>query len=121
MTMFPSLIDRSIWNDLRRWGDNVWDPNRYHYSEPYVDEEGNKLYEVEVPGFNKDNLDVSFENGIVNISGTREPLNGSEVRISERIIISNRDVDNIDAEIKDGILRITVKERSPSVKRIELK
>jgi len=75
---------------------------------------------AELPGVKKDQVKVTFENGILTIDGRRtpsEPAKDAQVLLSEmktrdfnRSIRINVEVDanNITAEMEDGLLRITL-------------
>ena len=80
------------------------------------DENGNNIYEIEVAGFNKDNLNVELNQGILTIQGETDKR-----KIFKRLSLG-REIEDIDAKVKDGILTITF-DCSPQkdVKRIELK
>ena len=118
------LMDRaggsteSIWDNLRRNFDDMFMDTAYYNSD------GHTIYEVEVPGFNKDNLSVHIENGIVTINGNRN-LDEDKPHVGNKKIYKSIRIDNIgddvEAEIKDGILYITVKKPETEVKKIELK
>lgn len=76
------------------------------------DNEGNMVLELEVPGFNKDNLQVEIADGLLTIQGE----NGSR-KVFKRYTIGN--VEDVKANIKDGLLTLTLIEAQKQVKRIE--
>jgi len=79
------------------------------------DEDGNSICELEVPGFNKDNLSVELENGILTVKGETENR-----KLMKTITVGK--VEDIDAAIKDRILTITLIEPTgDETKKIELK
>jgi HSP20 family molecular chaperone IbpA len=83
----------------------------------YVDQDGNGVYMVEVPGFNKDNLKVELSEGIMTIQGSRELKDKNYVgksNLFKRLQVG--DVENVEAEVKDGILKIVLKYSKPEPK-----
>ena len=76
------------------------------------DNDGNSVLELEVPGFNKDTLAVEIEDGILVVNGKTERRT-----ICKRYRLKN--VDNVKASIKDGILSLTLIEAKPETVKIE--
>lgn len=80
----------------------------------------------EVPGFNKSNLKVEIEGGVLYIDGKRTyKLNGEDVdkTISQKFRIGqDYNPDNIEATIDDGILTVFVEnyKKTEKKKRISL-
>ncbi len=91
----------------------------------YLNDDGDVVYEIEVPGFNKDNLSVEIVDGILTVQGEREDY--SNVHAGKKSIhkrMSVGEAENVNAEIKDGILYITIerpKEEKVKSKKIEIK
>ena len=90
--------------------------------------EGTAIYQMEVPGFNKDNLKVEVAEGVLTISGKREVKDKDYVgnsQISKRLTVG--DVEDAEAEVKDGILTLKLKYPKPApppeveTKEIEIK
>lgn len=77
------------------------------------DDDGNIKMEIEVPGFNKDNLSVEVSDGIMTIEGKAGKRN-----IYKQYSIGN--IEDVKASIKDGILTLTLIEQVKRVKRITL-
>jgi len=73
----------------------------------------------EAPGFNKTNLKVEMEDGVLHIEGKRTyKLNGEEIAktISKKFKIgSEYDASKIEATIEDGLLTVFV----PNFKKVE--
>jgi HSP20 family protein len=81
---------------------------------------------MELPGVSEDAVDVSVENGVLNISGekkTETERSGDTWFFSERQygafrrsfrLPEDADEDAVDAVMKDGVLSITVGRRAPS-------
>ena len=80
----------------------------------------------EVPGFNKSNLKVEMEGGVLYIDGKRTyKLNGEDVEktISQKFKIGQEyNPDNIEATIEDGLLTVFVAsyKKTEKKKRISL-
>lgn len=73
--------------------------------------------QVDVPGFNKDNLSVNFYNGYITIDGKNE--NGREIK--KQIKLTKFQSEPVDASVKDGVLTLTFDSEASSHKKIELK
>ena len=87
----------------------------------YVNDDGDVVYEVEVPGFNKDNIKVTLNNNILTVSGQRETKSKSHAgsrTIHKRLSVDK--TENIDAKIEDGILYVTLLKEKSEEKNIEL-
>lgn len=78
------------------------------------DDDGNIKLEIEVPGFNKDNLNVEISDGILTIEGRR-----NQRQIYKQYQIGN--VQDVQATVQDGILTLKIIEPSKQVHKIELK
>ena len=112
-----SSLYKQTWNNLWHGMDTFFGDARY------TDDDGDTMYEFEVPGFNKDNLNITISDGMLTISGTRETKNKSHAgtrEIYKRLSLGVSSPD-IDAEIKDGILYLTFNNPESERKQIELK
>ena len=82
-----------------------------------------RVFELEVPGFNETNLDVEFANGILTVKGTREVKEegcyAGRREIYKRYTVGQHE--NVEASVKDGILKLTLKPSKEDVKKIDLK
>lgn len=98
-----------------------WDSDPMFKKLYYSKKDDAYMYEMLVPGFNKDNLSVEVDNGVLTVKGEREKGNSEKVVINKKMTIN--DYDKIDAEIKDGILylKFEAPKHKSDVKRIELK
>jgi HSP20 family molecular chaperone IbpA len=77
------------------------------------DEDGRVKVELEVPGFNKDNLRVEMSDGLLTVHGETPTRQFFKQFSVDRI-------DDVYAEIKDGILTLTLAEAEKQVRKIEL-
>ena len=103
-----------------------------------IREDDNNIYvEAELPGFKKEEVDVTFENGVLNIHAERkqeEDRKGGEggthhlherrfTRVRRSFTLPNTvDANNVDAELTEGVLKLTLnKTEEVRPRRIELK
>jgi len=108
---------KQTWNSLWSGMDTFFGDARYK------DDDGNTMYEFEVPGFNKDNLKVEITDNVLTISGKRETTDNSHAGAREVFKRMNLGVTspNIDAVIKDGILYLSFDNPECEKKEIVLK
>jgi HSP20 family protein len=120
-------------NELNRIFDEILGGNNYHYKTSIVTKtDGEDKYEInntkdgaylffEAPGFNKENLKVEMEDGVLVIEGKRTyKLNGEEKtrKISKEFKIGKEyDPSQVEATIEDGLLTVFV----PNYKKQEKK
>jgi len=79
------------------------------------------VIEVEVPGFRQDTLDVSVEDGVLTISGTRQPSNhDGELKYSDHRheeftrslqLADSLDPTSVSADLEDGVLTLSIARR----------
>ena len=99
-----------------------------------AERENDLIVTAELPGVKKDQVKVTFENGILTVDGQRKPnelpegaqilLNEIRIRDFSRSIRINVEVaaDKITAELEDGILSVTLpKMEQAKPKQIEVK
>jgi HSP20 family molecular chaperone IbpA len=122
---YPTLRSpfKSLWNVSGREPD-IFDSLFANFDsmfgdDRYTDKDGNLIYEIECPGFNKDNLTVDIAEGVLTVKGKRG-TGEREREIYKRMAVGSGE--KVEAEIKDGILTITFK-RPPKEEatKIELK
>jgi len=78
--------------------------------------DGNEIY-VDVPGFNSDNLNVEFNKGLVEVNGE----NDTGRKISKKIRLGTNLSEPINAEVKDGVLKLEFEDKTePEKKKIKL-
>jgi HSP20 family protein len=134
------------WNPNRvlyNWNENLFNDlfnNRMFFNEglyPQVDieeRENEYVLNMELPGMNKGDISISFQEGVLNISGEKKDVrNGENVNhhLSERRygrferafrIHSDVDASRIAASFKDGVLQIELpKAESAKPKQIDIK
>jgi HSP20 family protein len=100
------------------------DFDRFFGTNCYTDESGDCIYQLEVPGYNKDNINVELSDGVLTIKGDREVKDKNYVghsKIHKRLSVGG-DVSDAEANVQDGILTIRLKYPEPAPgKQIEVK
>lgn len=143
--MLPTRKVRSTWTDpfdlmhrdfdrmLGRWFSNG-DTEEPTASYPVdINEDEDHLYvEAELPGFKRDEINVTLENGVLTIIGERkiEPREGQThlnerrfTRVSRSFSLPNTvDENKVDAKLEEGVLKLTLnKKEEVKPRRIEVK
>jgi len=98
------------------------DFDRFFGTNCYADEDGNTVYQLEVPGFNKDNLKVDIADGVLTISGDRQVQTknyAGQSRIFKRLSVG--EIEDAEATVTDGILTLKLKYPKENQKQIEVK
>lgn len=97
-------------------------------------EKDNKYYiEMDIPGFNKEDIDISLKNGYLTIKAEKKNnvednnedktyirRERSYVKTERSFNLGNVDEDNIDASFKDGVLNIIIPKTEDEKKLIEI-
>lgn len=105
-----------------------WEPVTFQHNNFKVDileDDGYYLIEADLPGFTKDNLEISYENHYLTITAQKEESSESRkeqfVRrerqsgvFSRTFYMESIDVDSIDANFKEGLLSIKIPKTSPT-------
>ncbi len=136
MTLVKLNPNRMLFNWNENLFNDVFNANRNGLY-PQVDiEEREEAYalSVELPGMKKDDIQISFHDGVLKVSGEKKDSRNDEnanYHLTERRygkferafrIHSDVNVDNIEAGFNDGILQITLpKAESAKPKQIEVK
>lgn len=90
-----------------------------------TDEDENNYYiKAEMPGINKDDIDISVEDGMLSISADYKEENENMLRqgkYSWACRVGDVDYDNISADLRDGILNVTLpKSEKSKPRKIEI-
>ena len=86
-----------------------------------TDEDGVKLA-YEMPGYQKEDIDISVEDGYVVIKAKRDHEILGESSFFKRIRLGPKlNMEEIDVTLRDGVLLLTVPKMEKEVKRIEIK
>lgn len=140
-----SLIPRGSLLDLDNMFEQMMSPartggaGREGFFSPRIDvSESKDSYEIsaELPGVNKDDINVTLENGVLTVEAevhreTKEEKEGKVIRQERRYgkfmrsfnLGDDVSEEEIDANFKDGVLTLKVpkhEERQPERKRIEI-
>lgn len=111
---FDSFMD-NFFNDFHR---NFYDNGHCKW-----EDDSTLVYKLDVPGFNKDNLNVEVAEGVLTISGESEIRKENaygKSKILKRYDVG--DIENADAVIRDGILTVKLEypKKEVKVKKIEV-
>lgn len=98
-----------------------------------IREDADHLYvEAEMPGFQKDEIDITLENSVLTISGQRSTDNGRDGQIKGEVLLRERrhtrfnrsfslpptvDEKTVNARLSDGVLTITLNKREETKPR----
>jgi HSP20 family protein len=90
--------------------------------------------EADVPGIKADDIEVTLEKGVLTLRGERKAEHDAEQQGTRHVersygafvrrfsLPDTADADNIDAEVNNGVLRLTIKKKAESKpRRIEVK
>lgn len=104
------------------WNDFFGDIDQVFGECCYENDEGDVVYNIEVPGFSKEDLNVEVGDGILEVKGERSIREGERFAgkrsIHKRLTVG--DVHDAVAVVKDGILTLTLKYPKADVKQIEV-
>lgn len=101
----------------------TWIGTRTYPTNTYVEREKDYLIEVELPRFNKKDVKVNVENDTVVVQAEKKD-NQYTSSFYQSYYFDNVDVDNISAELKDGVLSVVLPKKQvnkPAPKQIEIK
>ena len=116
------LVDREFGRLARRtWGDGNAELAAAYPADIWEDEE-NVYVQAELPGFSKDDIEVTLEQGTLQISATRrvEERKGSQFLNERRYTRSFRsftlptpvEEDKVQASVENGVLHLTLPKRA---------
>ena len=97
-------------------------------------EKDNKYYiEMEVPGFNKEDIDISLKEGYLTIKAEKKMSNEEKdenkkylrkernyIRTERSFNLGNIDEENIDASFENGVLKIEIPKAEENKRTIEI-
>jgi HSP20 family molecular chaperone IbpA len=111
---FKGLLDRL--ENLKSPIFSPWDSYRYE----------DNVLSINVPGFSKEDLEITLEDNVLKIQGSKK-IDGEDLSIKKEFHISSEllntiSVDSITADVKDGRLKITFPEKKeePKVKKVKV-
>lgn len=91
--------------------------------EYYKNTDGSLIVSVDVPGITEENINVELTNNILTVKGERKNTNSSYSVYKTINIPEGYETDNIKAELKHGVLSLTLKNKpipQKEVKKIEV-
>lgn len=118
---------------------NVWDQveegvGKTSFPVDITERDETLVVEAELPGFTKDQIDVSVEQGVLTIEaqrGTPDPQAEAKSHLNERrtthrlrrfTLPNTYDTNQVDAKLADGVLTLTLPKREESKpKKVEVK
>lgn len=135
-----SILGTSIINDFDKLFENLLEPlsvTRSRLNLPsvdiYSDDDRNMVVEMQAPGYDRKDIDISVNNGVLEIRGARTEkeeqkdkkrsymVRESSESFARRVVLPDgADNENITAELDKGVLRITVPVEAAQAKRIEI-
>ncbi len=79
----------------------------------FAEENGNYVFEVEMPGFSKDDVKIRLDqDGHLNLEG-KTTRRGKEVKFGQAYEVPEKaDLSSADASLKDGVFRLTFKRKT---------
>ena len=79
----------------------------------FVEEDGDYVFEVEMPGFSKEDIKIQLDqNGHLNLEG-KTTKRGKEVKFGQAYEVPEKaDLATADASLKNGIFRLTLKRKN---------
>lgn len=81
-------------------------------SEDVTKTENGWIFGVDVPGFDKSNIEVTITNGVVNIKGTRKDVYTlKNIDITKSIGIDESSIDFVEAKVENGVLYLFYKNK----------
>lgn len=119
---------RSSWDPLREidrffngWDQTPEDGVLGAYPVDVREDESHIYVDAELPGFTKDQIEITLENGVLTIQAERKPEETSQqkhlterryTKVARRFNIPNLvDETNVEAKLADGVLHITLNKR----------
>lgn len=84
------------------------------------EKEGAYELEVELPGVQKENVDIQIENGILQISATRK-RGESEMRFRKEFRVADEiETDSIQAAFENGLLTLSIEKKHTEARKIKI-
>ncbi len=90
-----------------------------------IDEKNSYIAQIDIPGFEKEDISISIENNILTITGekTEESTNKNYIRKERKYskfsrsisLIENVDENNIKASLKNGILEVNIPKKHKKI------
>jgi HSP20 family protein len=112
---------RSMWGDYgsRNWGESLPEAHEYGHDSNLSVESTDEGYLVlaDLPGFEKEEIDLRYDDGMLHISATHEVDDGEYARsrrVRESVSVGGDVVvDGIEATYRNGVLEVRVPVEEP--------
>ena len=128
-------FDRMLGRHLGDWGGDGGEDLVGSYPVDIREDENNVYVDAELPGFNKDDVEVTLENGILTINAERKDEQDQQKkgehhlterrfrRVNRSFALPNTvDESNVNAELDNGVLHLTLqKKEEVKPRRIQVK
>lgn len=122
--LWNPVFQKSLFNDtsLKHWFNNSFDLKNYHINQWFTENENDYEMELDIPGFNDDEITISIKDNIIYIEA--EQKNDNKNFKSERkykkcfSLPKNIDHERITAKYSSGVLNITFLKTDPPESRI---
>lgn len=135
-----SSLGLSALEEFDKFFDDIWQvPKGFNnmFRTPsldiYSEDDKHMVVEMQAPGFNDDDIDISVRNGVLEVRGetsTKDEQHGkkrsymmreSRSSFARRVVLpEGANADNIAAELDKGVLKITVPVDRPEARKIEI-
>lgn len=135
-----STLGLSTFEEMDKLFDNLWRSANLPstaFSLPsldiYSEDDKHMVVEMQAPGFDQDDIEISVRNGVLEIRGERTEkeenkggkrsymVRESTSSFARRVVLpEGADTDKISAELEQGLLRITVPVQRPEAKQIKI-
>lgn len=124
------LPTRYLWNSIL--DDFVDEVRGVEMKCDVYEKDGIYHIEADIPGLSKEDINVSYDNGYLKISASKEDEHEEEGKnyikkersygkVERQFYVGNIKETEINAEFKDGILKISVPKEEKTTKMIEIK
>jgi len=82
----------------------------------WKDKEDSYKLELEVPYFNKDNLNIEYHDGYIHVNGET-----SDKKFNKKLIVpEGADIEDINASVKDGVLYLAINKHTKKTYKIKI-
>lgn len=133
MMLVPRRNSFDLWDDFLK--DDFFEPTIKNQMKCDVyEKDGNYHIEMDVPGYDKEDIKIEVDNGYLTISAETKSEENDESKnyirrerrygsFSRSFYVGDIEAESIEAEFKKGILKITVPkvDEKPTKKQIEIK
>lgn len=106
MAISLGLFDSLFWDDSLYW--DTWS-NKYKNVKMLKEENALKA-SIDVPGYDKETLNISFKDNLLRIEGN---IKGRELLYEWEINTSKIDMENVKAKVNKGILELLIPYKIP--------